>query len=245
MATPDEKRSSKSPLAPLAPLFSIFNWVAFVGWLYVLFMMVSSCVKGSSQQAALEPVRFPVIVLEGICAVEVLRIALGDVPGNLLLGTILHTIRFTAILEVLPRAAAICAIQTTPSWPTVTAVLISWSVTEVTRYPMYMFPVSSPARSIRMVMPLVTFPIGCVAEFAGACQVLFMKQEGTTVPVWLKFLLVVMMFVNGVLGPCLAYPALLKKGLPVLGLAKPPVTKATTTRTSKTNEGPKPNIKSC
>ena len=35
---------------------------------------------------------------------------------------------------------------------------------------------------------------------------------------WLKAVLAGMIFVNGVLGPTMAYPALLKKGLPILGL---------------------------
>jgi hypothetical protein len=72
MATPDEKRIRKSPLTPLAPLFSILNWVAFFGWFYVLWLLLESSWKGSSQHAALEPVRIAVIVLEGICTIEVL-----------------------------------------------------------------------------------------------------------------------------------------------------------------------------
>ena len=219
--------SRKSPLAPLAPLFYALNWVAFVGWTYVLFLLLSfdnnnNSGKVDDGQALLGITRTPVLVLEGICVVEVLRILLKDLPGNLVLGVILHAIRFAALLEVLPRAAASLASGDAegggPQWTwTVPAVLWSWAVTEVTRYPMYLFPSSSLCRSIRMVVPLVTFPIGAFSEFCGAYQVF---AGNNNVPVWLRLVLVAMMLVNGVLGRGLAYPALLKKGLPVLGLVK-------------------------
>lgn len=94
-------------------------------------------------------------------------------------------------------------------------VLLSWSVTEVTRYPMYLAPQNAWARSIRMVAPLVTFPVGCAAEAYSAYLVLFGNGDNylSLIP---KAALYVMLFVNGVLGPTHAYPALLKKGLPVL-----------------------------
>jgi hypothetical protein len=69
-----------------------------------------------------------------------------------------------------------------------------------------------------------------------AYQVLFLGPEGSTVPVLLKFLSVAMMFVNGVLGPYLAYPALLKKGLPVLGLAQPSVGKEVLDMSNKSSQ---------
>ncbi|CAB9517562.1 expressed unknown protein [Seminavis robusta] len=245
MTTTTSSNRKKSPLAPLAPAFSGLNWVAFGGWLYVLVsLMASLLVSSDTQQETLSKVRMPTIALEGICVIEVLRIALGDVPGNITLGSILHTIRITAIVQVLPRAAAIQETNNS-SWHAVTAVLFSWAVTEVSRYPMYMFPTNNLARSIRMVVPLVTFPIGAVAEFAGAYTVMV---SDTDVPLWLQFLLVVMMLVNGALGPYLAYPHLLKKGLPVLGLATTPGDKKktqSTTAGSKTTKGNKPNIKSC
>ena len=220
--------SRKSPLAPLAPLFYLLNWVAFVGWSYVLFLLISwnnnrddndNSSSMTEGQALLSTTRTPILILEGICVVEVLRIFLRDLPGNLTLGVILHAIRFTAILEVLPRAVELAAADNTQwSW-TAPAILFSWAITEVTRYPMYLFPSSQLCRSIRMVVPLVTFPIGAFSEFCGAYQVFF-AVTGDKVPLWLQIILVVMMLVNGLLGPYLAYPALLKKGLPILGLAE-------------------------
>lgn len=224
--------SRKSPLAPLAPLFHLLNWVAFAGWSYVLFLLISwhhnsnndddNSTTMTEGQALLSTTCTPILVLEGICVVEVLRIFLRDLPGNLTLGVILHAIRFTAILEVLPRAVVLAAGDTAQWTWTAPAILFSWAITEVTRYPMYLVPSSQLCRSIRMVVPLVTFPIGAFSEFCGAYQVFFAatgEEENDKIPLWLQMILVVMMLVNGILGPYLAYPALLKKGLPILGLA--------------------------
>jgi len=201
----------------------------------------------------LDSTRCIIMVLEGICVIEVLRILVGDLPGNLILGIILHTIRITTIVEVLPRAAAAAkgihgknmdndsnsnsTIIMMCTW-IVPAVLASWAVTEVARYPMYMFPTNSLVRSIRMVVPLLTFPIGAFSEFFGAYQVFLLARPGeqqqqqqqqqqnnqqynqhnadATIPVWLQGMLVLIMVVNGVLGPILAYPALVKKGWPIV-----------------------------
>lgn len=160
------------------------------------------------------------------------------------MGVILHTIRITALLEVLPRAVALASSNdlstgsTEWTW-TVPAVLLSWAVTEVGRYPMYLAPSNNTCRKIRLVLPLVTFPMGALAEFCGAYQVFFGSKNNNPnddpVPLWLQFLLVLMMLVNGLLGPYLAYPHLLKKGLPVLGLS----VGASPSSSSATNKKPK------
>lgn len=91
------------------------------------------------------------------------------------------------------------------------------------RYPMYLFPTSSIARYIRLVLPIFTFPVGAAAEAFGAYTVLteIMRKgiigNGLPVVYWVKVgLLGMVIFINGLLGPTLAYPALLKKGFPVL-----------------------------
>jgi Protein tyrosine phosphatase-like protein, PTPLA len=147
----------------------------------------------------------------------------------IIVGVILHTIRITTIVEVLPRVVALVANDndsiTQWTW-TVPVVLLSWAVTEVGRYPMYLAPSNDTCRKMRMILPLLTFPIGAFAEFCCAYQVFFGNSTNNNknndvdpVPLWLQFLLVLMMLANGVLGPYLAYPHLLKKGLPVLGLS--------------------------
>ena len=81
---------------------------------------------------------------------------------------------------------------------------------------MYIYPEIQKLRSIRLVVPLATFPVGAFSE-AWAAYLVFCNPES---PLGLKAALSVVLFVNGILGPTLAYPALLKKGLPILGLTK-------------------------
>lgn len=199
---------SKSPLAPLASLFQGLNWIAFGGWSYVCFRLFTGC-----DAAEMDPY---VKYLEFICLVEVLRIALGDLKGNLMLGVFLHAIRLGSIFAVIPRLPE-------GHW-TQDYIYFAYSVAEVTRYPMYLFPSSNFIRNIRMIAPLFTFPVGCYTEGLAAYIVLLQeKEEGAEKhPVWLLMVLAFILFVNGVLGPTQAMPALLKKGLPALGLAPEP-----------------------
>jgi hypothetical protein len=199
---------AKKPLAPLGPLFTVLNWVACAGWSYILYdLLTNQYISYPNLSDVDEHVLTVVLGLEVICIVEVVRIVLGDLPGNLVLGLVLHAIRFTALTQILPR------LQNHWTGP---AVIASWAVTEVTRYPMYIFPKSEACRSVRMVVPLFTFPIGAFSEAYGAFLVL--SAEDT--PSLLKMAIWIVLFVNGVLGPTMAYPALLKKGLPVVGLGK-------------------------
>mmetsp|Transcript_33377 Transcript_33377/g.49120 ORF Transcript_33377/g.49120 Transcript_33377/m.49120 type:complete len:221 (+) Transcript_33377:150-812(+) len=208
---------SKGILSPLAPLFALTNFVAFFGWSFVLFQLVSSFSASYPEpplaNELLADVQSALLVLEGICAIEVFRMFLGDLPGNLILGVVLHSIRVVTILEVLPHVPLATGILN--HW-TASAVLASWAVTEVTRYPMYMFHKSTLCRSVRLVVPLLTFPIGAFSEAFGAYIVL----GDTETTGWLRIVLVAVVFINAFLGPTLAYPALLRKGLPVLGLSK-------------------------
>ena len=206
---PTKRRSSPSSLAPV---FTVLNAVAFAGWLFVLYrtILLIHPTFPSIPETLVDEVQHQILFLEAICVVEVIRIAIGDLPGNLVLGAVLHAIRLTATTQVMPNPVL------ASHW-TAPAILLSWAVTEVSRYPMYIFPDSSLCRNVRMVVPLFTFPVGCIAEGTGAYIVL-MRGEATEL--WLKVILMAVLFVNGVLGPTMAYPALLKKGLPVLGVGK-------------------------
>ena len=204
-------KQERSP-SPLAPVFTVLNAIAFAGWLFVLYrtiLLIYPTFPSSIPENLVDEVQHQILFLEGICIVEVIRIAIGDLPGNLVLGVVLHAIRLTATTQVMPNPVL------ASHW-TAPAILLSWAVTEVSRYPMYIFPGSSACRSVRMVVPLFTFPVGCIAEGTGAYIVL---MRGDTA-LWLKAILIAVLFVNGVLGPTMAYPALLKKGLPVLGIGK-------------------------
>ena len=81
---------NKAPLSPASPVFKALNWIAAIGWLVVLINLA----KG-------DKVKNLVIGLECICLVEVIRIILGQIPGNLILGIVLHYIRMVTLLIVL------------------------------------------------------------------------------------------------------------------------------------------------
>ena len=66
------------------------------------------------------------------------------------------------------------------------------------------------------ITKLIFFFFSKFSEAYGAYLV-FCDPES---PFGLKVALLFVLFVNGALGPTMAYPALLKKGLPILGLTK-------------------------
>lgn len=164
--------------------------------------------------------RLPLIdilfILEAICFIEVGRIAIGQLKGNLILGVVLHLIRMSCLLLVLPGG-----LSGTDDNNNILSILVlySWSLTEVGRYPMYIFPSSTVARNVRLALPVFTFPVGAAAEAIGAYRVLtqILEDGGTPVTYWVKIgSLGMVILINSLLGPTMAYPALLKKGLPVL-----------------------------
>jgi len=200
-------------IVPIIPI--TLNWIAFSGWMFVCYKLLVLCRSWNDDdddsdrtwRIIVDDLQKPVLALEGICALEVLRILLGELKGNFILGVVLHAIRLLTVLETMVRL---------PGHWTGPLILGSWAVTEIFRYPMYMFPNNQLCRSIRMVVPIVTFPIGAFSEAYGAYLV-FCDPES---PFGLKVALLFVLFVNGALGPTMAYPALLKKGLPILGLTK-------------------------
>ena len=204
--------------APFAPLFFLLNWTAFLGWSYVLgkliLLLPPQDESITNNRDGLDDLTLPVSALEAICLIEVLRIVVGDLPGNVVLGVVLHAIRLTVLTLVWDAQP----------W-TGAAIYWSWAVTEVTRYPMYLFPNAPALRSLRMVVPLVTFPWGAFSE-AYATYVVWQNGKKDDTEWWKQALFVAVLFVNGVLGPTMAYPALLKKGLSVLGLGKKKTTKS-------------------
>ncbi len=222
-------------------IFSFLNMGALLGWTFVLLLLlfqisiIQSSLPSIIQQLTMPffdattnttSDRLPIIdlllFLEGICFIEVGRIAIGQLKGNLVLGVILHLIRMSCLLIVLPEGL------TSSSETNVlisTLVLYSWALTEVGRYPMYLFPSSSMARYVRLVLPIVTFPVGAFAEAVGAYwhlkQLLAVGANDNdatrSLLHWIQVgLLVLVVGINSLLGPTMAYPALLKKGLPVL-----------------------------
>ena len=111
---------SRSP-SRLTLIFTVLNAVAFAGWLFILYKTITLVLPTfpSIPPDLVAQVQPRVIFLEGICVVEVIRIAVGDLPGNLVLGAVLHAIRITAVTQVMPN-------QLLSSHWTAPAILVSW-----------------------------------------------------------------------------------------------------------------------
>jgi len=220
-------------------VFAFLNTGALLGWTLVLMLLISqpsfihSLLPSIIQELTLpffdtnvlSDGRMPIIILllflEVICFIEVGRIAIGQLKGNLVLGVILHIIRMSCLLIVLPAGLSSLAEDGDHTKLICTTILYSWSITEVGRYPMYLFPSSSMARHVRLILPIFTFPVGAFAEAVGAykylLQLLSSPSQTSYFLHWMKVgLLGLVVSINTLLGPTMAYPALLRKGLPVL-----------------------------
>ena len=233
-------------------IFTVLNGAALLGWSSILLLLLSFTFNVESLVSAL-PVHLPIILLyclEGICLVEVGRIALGQLKGNLLLGCVLHAIRITCLVYILSDGLQLLLLPSLrpPSSSShyfleedfekrksivlhTLLILYSWTITEVCRYPMYLFPSSEMARKVRLVVPIVSFPVGCALEIQSAFRVaraeLFgggdssgndgSKDDIISATSWVKIVVLCMVIlINGLLGPTLAYPSIVRKGLPVL-----------------------------
>jgi len=71
----------------------ILNWIAFSGWMFVCYKLLVLCRSwnddGYGDIDWMRRIQKPVLFLEGICVIEVLRILLGQLKGNFILGKIL------------------------------------------------------------------------------------------------------------------------------------------------------------
>lgn len=122
-----------------------------------------------------------------------------------MLGVPLHYTRLFVLLGVLPKL------------PTGLyggeMILLAWSLTEVCRYPMYLFP-SPFTTALRDKIPVLTFPLGAGFE-AYACYLFATQNHG-----FLASLAYLQVFINVVLGSFLVYPGIVKRGLGAKPVAK-------------------------
>mmetsp|Transcript_14314 Transcript_14314/g.30587 ORF Transcript_14314/g.30587 Transcript_14314/m.30587 type:complete len:236 (+) Transcript_14314:79-786(+) len=221
-------------------VFMIANFTGLFGWALILLLLLSQSTtifsthtdvffEMTDEASGRIPIIDQMLLLEVICFTEVGRIIMGQLRGNMILGLVLHLIRMACLLLVLPDG--LTGEHDTNGFNNQkflsVLILYSWSLTEVGRYPMYLFPNSKLARKVRMVLPLFTFPAGAAAEALGAYRVAREMVEigvsGFYRPAYYYLVvgsLGMVVLINGVLGPTMAYPALLKKGLPML-LGKP------------------------
>eukprot|EP00928_Gymnodinium_smaydae_P086809 TRINITY_DN71233_c0_g1_i1.p1 TRINITY_DN71233_c0_g1~~TRINITY_DN71233_c0_g1_i1.p1 ORF type:complete len:682 (-),score=72.63 TRINITY_DN71233_c0_g1_i1:166-2127(-) len=186
------------------------NAVAFLGWGGVVVQLLHTWPQLSYHTGS--PLSQQVLALEGVCAFEVLQIALGTAKGNLMLGSVLHYTRLLVACVVMPAVPTSLATK---------LVLLAWGVTEVCRYPMFLAPTSAPARIARYVAPIFTFPVGAGAEAVAAYLSLSELSSAST----LLRTMVALVIPTNLFGGLAAYPGLVKKGLDSFRTASPRSTK--------------------
>lgn len=173
------------------------NICALVGWVVVIAtMLVSwddvSLASGSSLQRA-------ILILESICAFEVLQIVIGTAQGNLALGIILHLVRLLVITVILPALPTVLASK---------LIVVSWALTEICRYPMFLRPRSTRFRTLRYLIPVLTFPIGAGAEaWAAYLSLAHMSRRSPL----LRGCVALVAPSNVILGALIGYPTILKR----------------------------------
>lgn len=139
------------------------------------------------------------LMLELVCCVEVVRMLVGNLKGNVYLGVGLHYVRLFIILAILPYVG---------NHVSCVLVLLAWVVTETCRYPYYIFG-GQRCMTLRYFAPVITFPWGCAAE-AWAIHVALPQLDGV-----LHYLAYAQILGN-VAGGIMAYPAIARKGIAVL-----------------------------
>ena len=170
------------------------NWIAFLGWTVVAVMTL---LVWLDPQAPSEQLLQLVLACEIISASETIRIALGILRGDLTMSFFVHYTRLLMMFATIPHAAV--------SDTVVKLILLAWSLTEVFRYPMVLFPGNGALRTLRYAAPLLTFPLGAGTEAYAAYMVLLASDH----MVW-KVVLGLVVVVN-VGGGCVWYPSMVAK----------------------------------
>ncbi|KAJ1445555.1 hypothetical protein M885DRAFT_626074 [Pelagophyceae sp. CCMP2097] len=208
-------------------VWTALNCVALVGWAVVLVALARADPADGALWTA-GPLKTAVVLLEGLCCVDVVRMLVGNLRGNKVMGVVLHYSRMFVCAN---------AFRNTRD-DAVRMVLYAWAITEVCRYPAYIWKSSSIAQKLRYGMPMLTFPLGVSGEVLAVWFALPRLGGGV-------FLLACAQLGVNVLGGLAAYPGLVKKGLKTLYPPKPkpiagvqfPVTNAATAERSTTVTG--------
>uniref|UniRef100_A0ACD5TS79 Uncharacterized protein n=1 Tax=Avena sativa TaxID=4498 RepID=A0ACD5TS79_AVESA len=159
------RRSSGSAAAMARRIYlSLYNWGAFYGWAHVLYGTASALLLGSGgHEAVYAAVERPLLFVQTAAVVEILHSILGLVrsPVSATLPQILERMYVTwGILWSFPEAQ---------SHILVTSLILSWSITEVIRYPFFGmreafgFPPSS-LLWLRYNTSLMLYPISMLSE---------------------------------------------------------------------------------
>ena len=126
-------------------IFTLLNIAALLGWCTVLFLLILHEQRYHIHDDLwYEQIITILKYLEVICCIEVGRIAIGQLKGNLVLGMVLHMIRISCIVFILPDglatspAKSMAEINTNQGYaileqPSLSLlILFSWCITEVT-----------------------------------------------------------------------------------------------------------------
>ena len=126
-------------------IFTLLNIAALVGWCTIIVLLILH----EQRQHIHDELWYEQIItilkyLEVICCIEVGRIAIGQLKGNLVLGMVLHIIRVSCIVFILPDglatnpAKSAAEMNTNQGYafleqPSLSLlILFSWCITEVT-----------------------------------------------------------------------------------------------------------------
>ena len=173
----------------------VMNWTSLIGWCGVA---VQTSLDFYAQRSPTPLLLKMVLALEVLCASETLQIAAGILRGDFALSFVVHYTRSMMLFIAIPHAAVNGTI--------VKLILMAWSLTEVARFPMVLFPKSKLLKTVRYAAPLITFPLGAGTEAYAAYLVLLQ----TTNNMFLKGLLGLIVLTN-VVGGVLWYPGMIKK----------------------------------
>ena len=186
-------------------VWSVINVALLMGWGFLTFLMLNN-VEGKWNEVSIRPVVAMTTVLEIFCVIEVIRMAMSG-SGNVALGVALHYTRLFVCIKVWP----VLSKQGVGS-DLIDATLAAWTLTEICRYPFYIFR-SPIAEKVRYFVPILTFPVGAAAE-AMSCYYAsgYLAQPYST-------LALVQVFVNTI-GGLMTWPQLIRKGLRICGFIK-------------------------
>mmetsp|Transcript_160142 Transcript_160142/g.513813 ORF Transcript_160142/g.513813 Transcript_160142/m.513813 type:complete len:192 (+) Transcript_160142:173-748(+) len=148
-------------------MWTALNVFALVGWLALGARLCIVCRQDSVDVWSAAYIAPSVYLLEFLCCLEVGRIAVGSLKGNLGLGIAIHYIRCFVMAVIFPLTGTHVACR---------VALFAWVLTEVCRYPYYIFG-GRIAGVLRYLTPLATFPMGAGAE-AYACTVAMESLDG-------------------------------------------------------------------
>lgn len=178
-------------------LWNLINVCCLIGWGYLTYLMLRQEGKDWDENS-IDRVVILTTVLEIFCVIEVIKMAMSG-SGNIALGVALHYTRLLVVNAVWPAL-----VKEGKGSEFVTATLAAWCLTEICRYPFYIFR-SPLAEKVRYFVPILTFPIGAASE-AISCYV-----ASSLLSQPLSTLALAQVFINTV-GGLITWPQLIRKG---------------------------------